>query len=70
MSNTAIAIAPWVCLTFLGAKVWHDVVAYLYFRERMRICRGVLTEGMRMVQQVYIKDPETVARAIAPVIRV
>ena len=38
------------CAVIFGAKMWYDILQYVYFRERMRIYKSVVNEGVSIVR--------------------
>ena len=34
----------------IGVKMWHDILHLMYHRERMRVCKTLLTEGASLVR--------------------
>lgn len=45
MRDLVAAAAGLICI-----KVWHDVVQFVYYRERMRACTEAVKEGLALIR--------------------
>lgn len=43
------AVVAAMCILF-ATKVWYDIVNFAYHRERMMVCRELVTEGMNLLR--------------------
>lgn len=36
-------------LILLAAKAWHDVVSYMYYKEKVRVVKKLMEEGISLI---------------------
>lgn len=53
--TSALAISSSILSLVVLAKLWSDALHFMYYRERMRIYRAVVGEGMHLVQTALDK---------------
>ena len=56
--HTSSKIFQWIILACIGVKVWHDVVDFMYYREKMRTYKKLAKEGAELVRFVYQQTEE------------
>lgn len=46
-------------LILLAAKAWHDIVSYMYYKEKMRTVTKLVEKGITLISKSISADPSS-----------
>ena len=50
MVNTSLTLIATISVGLITTKAWCDIMAFMYYRERMHVYRSVIGEGMSIIR--------------------